>query len=151
LSLEKSNNLYQNIASYHIHLWQCSEEKIWDKYGTCPQLILIPGVSNIWFYSYSVLFKPQFLVYLIFFSEESSLTRYVQYNLYVECKNNRMFQEEFAIFQVQVPYANYIEITRNTYMRNRKHTAIMMRGNLENKSCYMLIDYCINTKIRRNL
>jgi hypothetical protein len=62
-----------------------------------------------------------------------------------------MFQEESVILQVQVPWVNYINITKNTSMRDRTLMAITTRGLLENESCYTFFDYQIDIKIRRNL
>jgi hypothetical protein len=42
-----------------------------------------------------------------------------------------------------------IDITKKTYIRNRTLMTIMIRGFLENESCYIFIDYEIDTKIRR--
>jgi len=36
-------------------------------------------------------------------------------------------------------------------MRNRTLMAIIIRGLLENESCYIFIDYQIDTKLERNL
>lgn len=53
------------------------KKNIWDKYGICPRLKLIPGVSNIWFHSYKgicLFFNP--LSSLFYFLQWSSLMRY---------------------------------------------------------------------------